>query len=100
MNKIDKLLIMTRASRKYTYLLVTTRIPLNDKFNVKISLQKGGDLVAHGDKIFNTPQEIDAYMDELCKKYNLTENNTEFTDFVIVPATKEMAEEYNDCEAI
>ena len=99
MNKIDKLLAIAKASRKHAYLLVTSRIPIDERFFLKISLQKGGDAIVLDNIEFNTEGEIDAYMDEFHKKYNLTESNTEFVNFIIVPATEENATE-DICEVI
>lgn len=95
MDRIDKLLTVARASNRLTYLLVYGTTPLDNGYSFDMSLQKGGELIASSKKTFDTEDEIAVFIDEVCKRYNLTESNTEVVHFQIVPATEEDAREYN-----
>ncbi len=101
MNRIDKLLTLARHSNKLTYHLTTIIIPQdNGKYDFRMSLYKGGNMIASHEQTFDTEEDMTSFIDEVRKQYNLTENNTKVVNFWFVAATEEDAKECNNCEVI
>ena len=83
MKLIDKLLIKAKLNSGKMYLLIGIVTPEYGRYSLELNLHKYGECINSYNRTFNTKEETEIFIDEICSQYSLKEDDvlTFFIDY-------------------